>query len=221
MHGTDTQTPDVTPADEDHLDREVPQPIAEALQELAGEDEAPRTLRGMRALARADAFSPGERTVDEMLTTDESRHRVHLPDRTVHTYCILDALVYPFLEQTTVEIETRPPNRDETIAFTASPAGARGIDDSMVVSFGFDPGLLEEPAVAEDASVAEIQDATHAYGCPEINLFPGREAYEAWAEDSDAVAMPLAPSQALALARDTVQQWEAAAAAGHEEASPP
>lgn len=193
----------------DYADREVPDEIGQALVALAGGGRLPETLGGLMALADNDVFSPGELDAEEMLVTDDSRHEVRLPGRTVNTYCILDALVLAFLEGEPVEIETRPPGSDRTIALTASPEGLTGVPEAAVVSFGFSTDLPTDPSAHVGEAPAEVQETIHRLGCPQINLFPDREAYEAWAREADAVTMSLSPGEALALARDTVERWEA------------
>lgn len=204
---TDTDTIDVAPST-DYEHREVPDEIAAALSALAGMDETPTTLGAFDALTRTEAFSPGKATIDEMLITDESRHEVQLADRTVNTYCILDALVLAYLTDEPIEVTTRPPGLEETIEFTASREGIQGAEEEMVVSFGFSTALPTDRQAYEDSSVEQIHDTTHRYGCPKINLFPDEAAYEVWAREADAVTMALTLAEALGLARDTVESWE-------------
>lgn len=203
--------PDATDVEPSHgdgyTDREVPEQIGEALVALGGGDHAPETLGGFLSLADSDVFSPGELEAEEMLVTDDSRHVVRLAGRTVHTYCILDALVLAFLEDEPIDVETRPPGAEETIAFTASPEGLAGVPKDGVVSFGFSTKLETDRAAYEDAAPTEVQATIHELGCPRINLFEDLQAYEDWAEDADAVTMPLPLPEALALARDTVEAW--------------
>lgn len=201
-------TMNIAPSDgEDYLEREVPEAIGEALAALAGGGEAPETLGGFVSLADSDVFSPGELDAEAMLITDESRHEVRLAERTVHTYCVLDALVLAFLANERVEIETRAPGAADTIVFTASPEGLAGLPEDAVVSFGFSTELPTQPSAFEDEAPADVQSTIHELGCPKINLFGTREAYETWARDADAVTMPIGVAEVLALARDTVERW--------------
>lgn len=209
MQEATRDTVDVTPSDGNaYRDRPVPEAIGDAVLALAGEGGRPETLGDLLSLSETDVFSPDPLDEEALLVTDDSRHRVRLGDRTVHTYCVLDALVLAFLQDEPVEIETRPPGSSETIAFTASPEGLAGVDEAMVVSFGFSTELPTEPTAYEGQPPEEVQDTIHELGCPKINLFEDREAYEAWAEGADAVTMPVPVAEALALARDTVRAWE-------------
>lgn len=206
-----TEAIDVEPSDgEDYVDREVPREIAAALQAMADVDGPARTLGDLLDLTDTDVFSPGELTPEEMLVTDDSRHEVHLADRSVNTYCVLDALVLAFLEDEPVRIETRPPGSRDAIAFTASREGLAGVDEVAVLSLGFSTRLPTDRSAYEGESPAEVQETIHDLGCPKINLFPDRDAYEAWARDNDAVTMPIPLAEALALARDTVEHWREA-----------
>lgn len=210
---TEPGTIDVEPSDgDDYADRELPKEITEVLRlltSLAGVEEAPRTFGDFAHLdGRGSLFSPGELDVGEMLITDDSPHQVELADRTVHTYCVLDALVLPFLEDEPVSITTRPPGCEETIELVASREGIRGGDERMVVSFGFAPQLADLASTADDRSPEQVLEMLHEHGCPKINLFEDRDAYQAWADRSDAVTTSLALPQALALARDTAQAWD-------------
>lgn len=204
-----SNTATIEPADgDDYVDREVPDAIADVLKTLAGVDEAPRTLGGFADLGETDLFSPGEAGLDEMLFTDESRHLVRLPDRTEHTYCFLDALVLAFVEDGPVEIRTRPPTSDEPTELVVSSERLQGAAGGSVVSFGFSSRLTTELSDVDGRSRAELLDVIHRHGCPKINLFEDKQAYEAWASEADAVTMPLTLPQAYALARDTVRTWE-------------
>lgn len=210
MHGTTSpDTIDVAPSDgNDYTDREVPDEIAAALEAMGDVDGSARRLGDLLELADSDVFSPGELSPEQMLVADDSRHEVHLPERTVNTYCILDALVLAFLEDEPIEIETRPPGAQEPIAFTASRQGLTGVDERMVMSFGFSTELETDREAYEGQDPAQVQATIHELGCPKINLFPNRDAYEAWAEQADAVTMPVRLAEALALARDTVEAWD-------------
>lgn len=192
---------------DDYVGREVPEPIAEAIAVLAGAEEVPRKLGAFEKLGRTDVLSPGEQSIESMLVSEESRHEVRLADRTVHTYCFLDALVLAFLEDEPIEIATRPPDAEEPIELTASSQGIQGAHEEMVVSFGFANELPTDPAAYEDEPVEEVQATIHEHGCPKINLFPDRDGYDAWAREAEAVTMPLPLAEALALARDTVETW--------------
>lgn len=204
---TDTATT-IEPSDDD-AKTPVPEAIGDALAALTGGETRPTRLGGFLELAGADVFSPDAASVDDLLVTDDdSRHEVGLDDRAVNTYCFLDALVLALLEDDPVDITTRPPGSDETIELTASREGIQGGHDEMVVSFGFSDELPRDPDAYADKTTEEIRATTHALGCPMINLFPDREAYDAWIQEADAVAMPLGLPEALALARDTVDAWD-------------
>lgn len=212
-----TDTIDITPSDGDgYVDREVPEEIAAALQAMANVDGSPRRLGDLLEVTDTDVFSPGDLTTEEMLVTEDSRHEVRLADRTVNTFCILDALVLAFLEDEPIAIETRPPGAEQTIAFTASQEGLAGVDEAMVVSFGFSTELPTDRSAYEGRSPGQVQATIHEHGCLKINLFPAREAYEAWAEEAEAVTMPIELAEALALARDTVEHWPAGTQVGPE-----
>lgn len=208
-----TDAIEIEPSDgEDYAERELPEEITEVLRLLTGLvdlEETPQTLGEFAHLhGRSSLFVPGELTVEDMLITDDSRHEVRLAEGTVHTYCILDALILPFLEEEPVEITTRPPGSEETIELVASSEGLRGGREEMVVSFGFSRRLQQLASNVEERSRGEVLEIVHEHGCPKINLFEDEAAYEAWASEADAVTMPIGLPQALALARDTAHAWD-------------
>jgi len=107
-----------------------------------------------------------------------------------------------------VQITTRPPGAAEPITFEASADGLTGAPEEGIVSFGFNPELPRDREAHEDQAVDQIQATTHRLGCPAINLFPDREACEAWDADTDAITMPVPVAEALGLAQVTARAWQ-------------
>lgn len=209
---TATRTdPAIRPADgTSYRQRPLPDELATVLAYAmdTDPDEAPETLEGLLALDRqAGVFHPDEQDAEAMLVTGDSRHAVHLAEGPVHTYCVLDAFVLAMLQDEPVTVVTRPPGGEEAVELVVSDQGAWQAGEAMVVSFGFQASMPQDEAAFADASQAEILETTHEHGCPAMNLFPDREAYEAWARRSEAVTVPLGLAEALALARDTVEHW--------------
>lgn len=193
---------------EDYVDVEIPEGLALRAWTLGAVEGKPRTLGDIvEAQARTDVFTPRNGDPEELLVTDESRHRVELDERTVNTYCFLDALLLAFLEDDEIHITTTPPGSDRSIELSASPDRIRAPAGELVVSFGVSADVPTDPSALEDKSEAELLELGHRYGCPKINLFPDDEAYQAWAQTVDAVTVPINLAQALALARDTVEAW--------------
>lgn len=187
---------------------ELPETLGRQATHVTAAEDPPETMEELaEAFARTGTFQPGEASVEDLLVTDDSRHEVRLPDRTVNTYCFLDALALAVLEDREVEITTRPPGTDAVIELTASRERIQGGNEEMVVSFGFAPKLASDGDDRRDRSQKEVLDAVHRHGCPKMNLFPDGETYEAWASEDEAVTIPIGLPRALALVHDFVDGW--------------
>lgn len=191
---SETEPPHHVPVEVSHLDdstaiddsttideQDVPPELADAIQTAFGLDEPPATLgdwvSATTRLLDDAGLSVG---VEDMCTTDESRHvaRVDGDDRQFH--CVLDTLLVPFLlpEASPVAVRSRSPVSGDVVELSVSRDEVEVTPTGAVMSFGFaddldvpDPGDLD-PALAYEAI------------CPYVNAFPSRSEYDAWARET-------------------------------------
>lgn len=109
-------------------------------------------------------------------------HGFTIDDRTLWTWCALDALFLPELLATTAEVESKDPETDEPIHLTVSPTAiASSHPDDIVVS-------LNSPEAWETTSVPRLI----VTACHFIHFFATRESGQRWASrQRDAVLAPL------------------------------
>lgn len=204
MARTDAGTLHATPEDgRDYAEVPIPEGLATRTSTLVGTDETPQTLGEILA-AHDDtgAFVPEDATWEDMLVSEKSRHRVRVGDEEYNTYCVLDALVLPFLLDETVEISSTPPGGGSAVEIVAGPDELEARPETTVVSFGVSLGIPEDRGALEATDPEQLQELIHAEGCPRINAFPDREAYQAWADEVEAVTVAVSLAQAYAMAKD-------------------
>lgn len=209
MGRTQLETIDLAPDDgSDYTGIEIPEPLARRTRTLFGLDEPPETLGELSALFESsDTFATGDRFTWEDLLVSEggTRHEVRVGGDVYHTYCVLDALVLPFVLEQRVEIRSQPPGSEEVIEIVATPDLLKATPASTVVSFGVSRALAETTEDMEALDDAALLELTHAKGCPRINAFPDHEAYETWDQTAEAVTVVLTLAQAYAMAHDTAE----------------
>lgn len=205
MARTDPGTLYAVPEDgSDYADIEITGALGDRLSALMDTDEAPETLGGIvRLHDETEAFLPEDFTWQDLFVTEDSRHVVRVPDDEYNTYCILDALILPFLLDEEVEIRSDPPGGEPPIQIRASPTELEARPASTVVSFGFSEAVPEASEALEADDPQGLQDLVHAEGCPKINAFPDADAYRAWAEEAEAATVGMTLAQAYAMARDS------------------
>lgn len=174
--------------------RQLPDPFAERFARVLGREEPPATLADWTGAIAAFFADRGVSIgLDELCNAEASRHRATVGGETRHFRCVLDPLLLPFLEETPdrvavtslspreerpVEVELRR-NGDATDPASEVDVDARPTD--AVVSLG----------VATDGPPATEREqplAAHELFCPYVNAFPSRDAYEAWADETDEAA---------------------------------
>lgn len=207
MGRTQPDTLDASPADgSDYTAIPVPEELARRTRVMVDLDGTPGTLGELAQLfEETGAFTLGDAfTWQDLLVSDgETRHEVRIGDQVHHTYCILDALVLPFVLDRPVEITSQPPVDGDVIRITATPERLTATPASTIVSFGTSLDFPETTDALDEGDPAGLLELTHDEGCPKINAFPDREAYEAWAKQAEAVTLGMTLAQAYAMAHDT------------------
>lgn len=210
MARTESDSLHVAPSDgDDYAQIEIPEGLARRTRALVGAEETPRTLGDIvHVHDETEAFVPEAFTWQDMLVAEDSRHEVLVDDERFNTYCVLDALVLPFLLDERVEIRSMPPVGDNPIEIETTARLLEARPASAVVSFGFSLDIPETRRSLDAADPASLQELLHSEACPKINAFPDRSAYEAWAAETDAVTIGLTLAQAYAMARDVALPLE-------------
>jgi hypothetical protein len=171
-----------------HHKAAIPGELADRLQRVFQLDAAPRTLDDL-ALADMGPFT--DKCSASLVSATPTRHRVHIGNEDLHTYCVIDAFMLSALRGESAEIDSSDPETGEPIHIltTASGFAEDGPDLSgATVSFG----------VTRDGS-----GSVYSMACPLINLFATRANYERWSQkhpEALTLGMPLVDAMALARA---------------------
>lgn len=175
----------------------IPATLGSQLQRALGLETPPRTFGDwVDAMVRVAERGDLDVDRDALCTTADSPHRAAVDGETQHYQCVLDPVILPFLaaDVETVDIETQSPAGGTVVELTVTERGIDAEPSSAVTSFGVAADVAEP-----DGPVSPAQ----LYGlvCPYVNAFPTREAYQAWADETDAVTMALGLDDTLELAR--------------------
>lgn len=172
----------------------VPRELADRIQKVFQLDAAPRTL-GDLALANMGPFT--EKCSSSLVSATPTRHRVHIGNEVLHTYCAIDAFMLSSLRGESVEIYSSDPETGEPIRILTTANGflEDGPDFSdATVSFG----------VTRDGA-----GSVYSIACPLINLFATRASYEKWSQKHpEALTMGIPLVDAISLARSWVGAGE-------------
>ncbi|WP_137285728.1 organomercurial lyase [Halorussus salinisoli] len=182
-------------ADDSVLDAELPADVRTALGRLVCEDEI-ETLSGWVAEVRRRTGGGAVGIEDLCHTGEETGHRGELDGETYHFRCFYDAVILSALAETPVSIRIESPDGIVIEARADRPADLTVTPESAVFSFGVAESV--EPPADGEPSHADIYAAV----CPYVRAFPGRDAYERWAETVPAatVALPLEGATDIAAA---------------------
>lgn len=178
----------------------LPHDLAARLAEIGGHPgQAPRTVADL-ADAMRQLPTPGR---DDLVTTEPTAHRVEAAGRVEHVHCAMDALMLPLLDGSAGEVVSHDPTTSDELRLTVDPGGLRSSSHpDAVVSLGI--------ARTGAGPMQQI-------GCPFINLFTSRAAYDGWSSSHPEVAsigLPLADAFALVRAIATSTETDAPAVNG-------
>lgn len=172
----------------------IPRELADRLQRVFQLDEAPRTLHDL-ALADMGPFT--DKCSSSLVSATPTRHRVHIGNEVLYTYCVIDAFMLSFLGGESVEIDSSDPETGQPIRILATANGflEDGSDLSgATVSFG----------VTRDGA-----GSVYSMACPLINLFATRASYEKWSQKHpEALTIGIPLVDAMSLARSWVGAGE-------------
>lgn len=189
MHDTDAAALD---------EQDVPPDLADAMQTAFGLDEPPATLHDwIAATSRLLDDSGLSVGVDDLCTTEESRHVASVDGDDQHFRCVLDALLVPFLApgEPPVRVRSRSPVSGDVVELSVGRDAVEATPPDAVLSFGFADGVeVPDPADVDPALAYE-------WVCPYINAFPSRDEYDRWADATEAATTALPFDAGLELAR--------------------
>lgn len=180
-----------------YRDIEIPPDVAEQLQTAFALPRPPTTLGEWVTVTSAVAEEIGLTvSMNTLCTAETSRHQAKIEGETQHFYCVLDALVVPFLLDIDEPISIRSESPvSETIVEIRAGQDTLTVDPAdAVMSFGTATDL-DAPTTEEfDLSLA------HERFCPYANAFPTEAEYDEWAAQTDAIttAFPIEVGYQLA-----------------------
>lgn len=176
----------------DYRSRAVPDSLAARYAHVHALPEPPATL-GQLTDQLADILSElaATQTVESMLCcTAGSGHQVDIDGQTIHTHCVLDALLIPALRNQPATIHSTSPQSGRTITIAVTDDGFTSTPLDAVISLG----------VAAHAS-----DTVYETTCPYINAFDSLDDYDGWTRSTpDVVSMAVTVEDAINLAKDVV-----------------
>lgn len=186
---------------------ELPDEIADGLQQVSGTAEPPETrANGIRAVESTLAEAGFEITVDQMYQPKETRHAVQFGDEVEHVPCVLDAVIAGLLVAVeTVTIQSEPPKGGEAVQITVTESDVSVDPSTAVFSWGFAAGDIQD-ADPEDAW--DDDGTVSLASCSYINAFPDEATYRRWeAELSEAIVMQLDIDAIVGLAEHAADNW--------------
>lgn len=177
---------------------ELPTDMAGVLGEVRPTSDQPSTLADV--VDPAGEWLPPGRSISlsAMYQDEETRHAIHLADGVEHVPCILDALIVSLVTpDDPVRIESASPVNDAVVKYRISDGVVNVDPEEAVISFGIAPEDANGIQYGED-----FEDDARIGSCSYINSFVDGQAYEQWADETDAAAvMKLSVDAVAAVAR--------------------
>lgn len=176
----DTKRPPTTTGiDPDAID--LPSALGAAIQRTFDLDARPETYGEWARSIAASAEAARDRPIStaDLCSTEDSPHAAIVGGERTHFLCAQDPLIVGLLAEEPVTVESRPPNRDETVRIHFADDGSVSTDpEGALLSFGIAPDR-SNPGPVTPAAMYELV-------CPYGHAFPDDEAYDAWAASTDA-----------------------------------
>ncbi len=172
------------------------QPVALPALANALEWEASRAEAVLRALPPSALERDNHDNITAFigLSLKPTDHRIEVEGKTLHTWCVLDALFLPEILQKTVQVTTQCPATGAAIHVTLAP-------DRIVAS---EPEYAVMSIVAPDGKTC--RDNLRGAFCNHVNFFADRAAFDEWANDRPGAAgVSLADAHAMGRRRNAAR----------------
>ena len=166
----------------------IAQELSESVQRAVGMH--PRRHETLGELVKDVTVQRGVRRPENLISDQPTRHEVRVDGEILHTYCIMDALMLPFVVQgERFEVRSESPiSVGGEVTALVTKNSVEGTPADAVVSFG-----------ASRVGAGPVQ----ARLCPYLNAFPSPRKYEIWkATTPRVVTIALSLEDAFALGRD-------------------
>lgn len=145
--------------------------------------EAVRTVEDWLDAIEAGTTGAGTLTADDLCTTDESPHVLETDGRTQAYQCVIDPMIVPFLTDEPATVRSTCPITGAEVDFEIADGDVHVRQEGAFFSLGIDPDATGSPL--------HESDETYRTFCPYGNVFASRDAYEQWADETDAITMRL------------------------------
>lgn len=172
-------------------DIDLPATLGDRLASLYGVDSVSTAEDWVAAISAAAEPTAGDSLgLDDLCTTDTSPHILETDDGTQAYQCVFDPMLVPFVTDAPATVRSECPTTGERVTFEVND-GVRADTETAVFSVGIAPGAAGDPPFTP----AE----TYGYVCPYGNIFADRAAYDAWADETDAITASLPLEYGVAL----------------------
>lgn len=135
---------------------------------------------------RGGEFDEEDRIVGNALTLNPTTHHFVINDRTLYTWCSLDAIFLPGLLEETAEVESTCPVTGKRIQLIITPDGVTQYSPAGTVLSIAVPGVScnqEAPSDETDRAIPARES------CQQMYFFHSRAAAEAWVRDYPGVVI--------------------------------
>lgn len=179
--------------------------FAEYVAAVGGLDHPPATLEEWWTAVFAEyAERDVTVTLDDLYSTDPTRHEVRVDDRVRYAHCVADALAAAVLERADeVTIRSIDPVTQRPVTVAVHDDEVAVFPEGALVSFGLDLDFADVDAAGSFAewTLQDDNDAVATGICQYTNAFETETTYERWATDTESVSVPLPPVGVLRVLR--------------------